>query len=379
MKKLTINDRKILRAIEQNLSNGKFVIFPYGKWGKRVQYLLNKKYGIQEIAIVDNGLAGKQGGIISISDIDRIKDADYVVLFATDNMDVYTELLEQTQLFGENLVCNIAEVEGGDGFFSMNSDRLSIEDCNSGQLKTIFDVTRQTWSQLGNTQPYWSVLTDRKYLLKNMGEEERQEFYRSGRKNCEAIVQTLVRNNIIQNRDKAKLLDITEIGCGTGRVTMHLAQTFRKVTALDVSAGNMKIASAVVQNENTSFQLVHGIEDYNSLPRTDIVYSIMVLQHNVPTVIEYILNAMLKSLNDGGVAIFQVPTYREAYEFCFDEYMNDSSIGRMEMHLLPQKKIFETAYKNGCIPMEVYQDGFSGQDDFSCTFVMRKMAEKDVG
>lgn len=379
MEKLKINDRKILRAIENNLSNGKFVIFPYGKWGKRVQYLLNRKYGVQEIAIVDNGLAGEQSNIICISDVDRIKAADYVVLFATDNMDVYAELLEQTRLFGGNSVCNIAEVEGGDSFFSMNSDRLSIEDCNSDQMKTIFDVTRQTWSQLGNTQPYWSVLTDRKYLLKNMGEEERQEFYESGRKNCEAIVQTLVRNNIVQNRDEAKLLDIMEIGCGTGRVTMHLAQTFRKVTALDVSAGNMKIASAVVRNENTSFQLVHGIEDYDSLPGTDIVYSIMVLQHNVPPVIEYILNAMFKSLNAGGVAIFQVPTYREAYGFRFDEYMNDSSIGRMEMHLLPQKKVFEAAYKNRCIPMEVYQDNFSGQDDFSCTFVMRKMAGKDMG
>lgn len=378
MEKVTINDRKILRAIENNLQNGRFVIFPYGKWGKRVQYLLNRKYGVQEIAIVDNGLAGKQGSIIGISDIDRIRDADYVVLFAADNMDVYSELLEQTKLFGGNLVCNIAEVEGGDGFFSMNSGSLPIEDCNSDQLKTIFDVTRQTWAQLGTAQPYWSVLTDKKYLLHNMGEKERKEFYGSGQKNCEAIVQTLIRNSVIGNFDEAKLLDITEIGCGTGRVTIHLAQTFRKVTAVDVSAGNMKIASESVRGSNTSFFMVREIEDYSRLPKADVVYSIMVLQHNVPPVIGYILNAMLESLKDGGVAIFQVPTYREAYGFCFDGYMRDSSIGRMEMHLLPQKKIFEIIYKNGCIPMEVYQDGLSGQDDFSCTFVVRKQQKNDM-
>ncbi|MDE5699950.1 MAG: class I SAM-dependent methyltransferase [Lachnospiraceae bacterium] len=373
MEKMVINDRKILRAIDINLPNGRFVIFPYGKWGKRVQYLLNKKYGIQEIAIVDNGLAQEGGGILGINDTGKIGDSGYVVLFAVDNMDVYSELLEQTHCFGENPVCNIAAMESGDEFFAMDSDRLCIEECDSRQLETIFEVTRQTWSQLGTAQPYWSVLTDRKYLLENMGETEKKEFYGSGRKNCEAIVQTLVRNGIIKNRDEAKSLDITEIGCGTGRVTMHLAQTFRSVTALDISAGNMEIASTVVQGGNTSFRLVQGIEDYGRLPRADVVYSIMVLQHNVPPVIEYILNAMLESLKDGGTAIFQVPTYREAYGFCFDGYMSDSSIGRMEMHLLPQKRIFEIAHKNGCIPMEVYQDGLSGQDDFSCTFVMRKL------
>ena len=58
---MTINDRKIMSAIEQNLPDGRFVIFPYGKWGKRVKYLLNKKYKIDEVAIVDNGLCGERG------------------------------------------------------------------------------------------------------------------------------------------------------------------------------------------------------------------------------------------------------------------------------------------------------------------------------
>ena len=43
------------------------------------------------------------------------------------------------------------------------------------------------------------------------------------------------------------------------------------------------------------------------------------------------------------------------------------------MHLLPQKKIFEIACQSGCIPMEVYQDALSGQDDFATTFIMKKL------
>ena len=370
---MTINDRKIISAIEQNLSNGKFVIFPYGKWGKRVKYLLNKKYRINEIAVVDNELSHECNDILGIHDIESIASEDYVVLFAVTSPDVYSDLLEQTQLFHGKQVCDIAALECKNYFFSMCSEKMYIEECNSVQLATIFDMTRQTWSQLGREQPYWSVIGDKKYLLENMDEERMEEFYNSGHGNCKAIIQTLIRNEVIRDQSESRQLDITEIGCGTGRVTKYLSHTFNKVTAIDVSAENMSVAASVVQERNVSFCLYKKIEDYQALPKTDVIYSIIVLQHNVPPVIEYILNAMLKSLKAGGVAIFQIPTYREAYEFRYDEYIDASCIGEMEMHLLPQKKIFEIAYANNCIPMEVYQDGLSGQDDFSCTFVMRKI------
>ena len=373
---MTINDRKIFNAIESNLQNGKFVIFPYGRWGKRVKHLLNREYKINELAIVDNELSKECSGILSMNDIEKIEGQDYVVLFAVTNPDIYSDLLAQTQLFRGNLVCDIAAMECSNNFFSMCSEKMYIEDCDSAQMETIFDRTRQTWSQLGTSQPYWSVITNKKYLAENMDEKRRAEFYESGKEGCRDIIQTLIRNDIIGDKGDAGQLEITEIGCGTGRVTKHLARVFQNVTAIDVSAENMAIASSVVQEENVSFHLYKKIEDYNDLPKTDVVYSIIVLQHNVPPVIEYILNAMLKSLRVGGVAMFQVPTYRETYVFRFDEYMDNSCIGKMEMHPFPQKKIFEIAYANGCIPMEVYQDGLTGQDDYSCTFVMRKIEEK---
>lgn len=373
---MTINDRKILKAIESHLSGGKFVIFPFGRWGKRVKYLLNKKYKIREIAIFDNELSKECSDIFSIHETDKIKDIDYVVLFAVSNPEIYPELLEQSRFFRSGSVCDIAALKCSDNFFSMCSEKMHIEECDEAQRKTVFDMTRKTWLQLGCSQPYWSVITNRKYLAENIDEKVLAEFYESGKQSCRGIIQTLIRNDIIKDASEAEKLDITEIGCGTGRVTKYLSRAFHTVTAIDVSAGNMEIASSVVQNENVSFCLLKDMGQYDSLPMTDVVYSILVLQHNVPPVTAYILNAMLRSLKAGGVAIFQVPTYREAYEFKFDEYIGEVCVGKMEMHPFPQKKIFETAYANGCIPIEVYQDGLSGQDDFSCTFVMRKMREK---
>lgn len=373
---MTINDRKILRAIESNLSNGKFVIFPFGKWGKRVKYLLNKKYGIKEIAIVDNELAKESENIYSIHDVKAIEVEDYVVLFAVSNAEVYESLWAQTQVFKDKSICDIASLECDNNFFSMCSDKLFIEECNSKQLEMIFDMTRQTWSQLGNSQPYWSVLTDKRYLIENMGEKEMIDFYGSGESELASIIQTLIRNDIIKDKNDVKNLDITEVGCGVGRVTKHLAQAFHKVTAIDVSVGNMEIASRAIREANVSFELYRSMEDYCRMPKADVVYSIIVLQHNVPPVIEYILQKMLNSLKIGGVALFQVPTYREAYEFKAEAYINGSQHDKMEMHILPQKKIFEIVHASGCIPMEVYQDWLSGQDDFSCTFVVKKIEDR---
>lgn len=370
---MTVNDRKILCAIESNLSNGKFVIFPFGYWGKRVKYLLNKKYRIKEIAIVDNKLSKEREDILSIHDINMISDEDYVVLFAVSNAEAYNDLRAQLESFKDKSICDIASLKYDNIFFSMFSDKLYFEECDSQQREKIFEMTRQTWSQLGSSQPYWSVLTNKRYLRENIGEKELADFYASGKEQLSAIIQTLIRNDIIKDKYAAKSLDITEVGCGVGRVTKHLSQAFNKVTAIDVSAGNMEIASMMVREANVSFELYKCMEDYCRMPRVDVVYSIIVLQHNVPPVIEYILQAMLRSLKVGGVAMFQVPTYREAYEFKVSTYMNGMNEGKMEMHILPQKRIFEIAYASGCIPMEVYQDKMSGQDDFSCTFVMKKI------
>lgn len=125
------------------------------------------------------------------------------------------------------------------------------------------------------------------------------------------------------------------------------------------------------KSHNVEFKLIKELEEYTMLPKTDVIYSILVLQHNCPPVIEYILDSMLKSLREGGVAIFQVPTYLLGYSFEYDKYIRGNTL-QMEMHVMPQKTIFEIAYRNNCVPMEVYGESSTGRDDFSTVFVMRK-------
>ena len=53
---------------------------------------------------------------------------------------------------------------------------------------------------------------------------------------------------------------------------------------------------------------VRTVDEMVNLERVDLVYSLIVLQHNPPPVIRLIVRAFLKALNPGGVAYFQVPT-----------------------------------------------------------------------
>lgn len=82
---------------------------------------------------------------------------------------------------------------------------------------------------------------------------------------------------------------------------------------------------------------------------------------------------MLKKLKKNGIAIFQIPTYKAGYTFVYEEYVKQES--GLEMHLLPQYKIFEIAYKNKCIPLEAYPNDVTGQNDGSTMFVLKKIGE----
>ena len=82
---------------------------------------------------------------------------------------------------------------------------------------------------------------------------------------------------------------------------------------------------------------VRTVDEMVNLERVDLVYSLIVLQHNPPPVIRLIVRAFLKALNPGGVAYFQVPTYRGGYRFSPGEYLENEAKKHvmMEMHVLP--------------------------------------------
>jgi trans-aconitate methyltransferase len=169
-------------------------------------------------------------------------------------------------------------------------------------------------------------------------------------------------------RLKIFLISCLEYGCGTGRVTLWLVERFSPVYGYDISKSHLKIAKEKVPG--AKFCQIKSIHDLNSLPEVDFVYSIIVLQHNPPPVIEYILSRLLRCLTPGGVALFQVPTYLPNYTFSIKQYLNQVNPG-MEMHAIPQATIYKVISEEGCIPVYVTTDA-SIMEGISNKFLVRK-------
>jgi SAM-dependent methyltransferase len=119
------------------------------------------------------------------------------------------------------------------------------------------------------------------------------------------------------------------------------------------------------------------------MPRFDVFFSLIVLQHNPPPLIAFLLRTLLNKLEPGGLAYFQVPTYRFGYRFDPDAYIaSELKLGVPEMHVLPQHVVLRIADEAGCRPLEVREDPSGSYDLISQRFLLHKVkstAPKEVG
>lgn len=227
----------------------------------------------------------------------------------------------------------------------------------------LFERVARGWTRLGETEPYWSVLSEPDYLMQHIG-ETRDAFLASGRENVERLRATLRRNGVAANPDWEAL----ELGCGLGRSTRFLAQEFRRVFAVDVSSSHLQLArklnvDAAQIDRVVWMPLVHPA-GLAALPRFDLFFSMIVLQHNPPPIIGLLLETVADKLRPGGYAFFQVPTYQRGYAFDVESYLalrgDESGI---EMHAFPQAEVFRIFRERGCVLLEVFEDGLSGHRD----------------
>jgi len=251
---------------------------------------------------------------------------------------------------------------------------MSIEDVGTdGDLQKLFDHIQSTWEEFGKREPHWSVVVSEQYQQSNI-EANKEKFYRTGEQHVAQLFGSLERNHV-QHRGFKTCLDY---GCGVGRITRHLSERFEKVFAYDISLSHLQCAEDYLAKENVSnvaFSHLKRVSDIQTLPKVDLAYSMLVLQHNPPPVIAFIIEALIRSLNAGGVAFFQVPTYRRGYSFSLAEYLaEDAARGGMEMHVLPQSRVFEIAQRAGGRVLEVIDDTWTGLrvKEVSNTFVIQK-------
>jgi 2-polyprenyl-3-methyl-5-hydroxy-6-metoxy-1,4-benzoquinol methylase len=229
------------------------------------------------------------------------------------------------------------------------------------------------WEKLGRHQAHWSVLTAKKYQPDKLA-EHLQEFYATGEGSVARVAATFQRCGVLPPPGSECL----EFGCGVGRMTLWLATHFAKVHACDVSAPHLEKGREYLGEQglhNVAWHHVRSLNVLDDLPKVDVVISEIVLQHNPPPVMLRILHNLLKSLKPGGVAFLQIPTYSSRYEFRSSSYLQrpEDSHG-MEMHILPQRVVFEEFSRAGVDLLEVIEDTKVGEGAplLSNTFVVQR-------
>lgn len=226
------------------------------------------------------------------------------------------------------------------------------------KLAALFAKVGAQWQHLGETEPHWSVLTNDVYFQEHF-QMNRAAFYASGETEMRSFDAALARAGIACG----PLQRCIELGCGVGRVTAPLARRFAEVVAVDVSAAHLRVAADHLRDEaaaNVRIGHLASIEDVAALGAYDVLYSRIVLQHNPPPVMVRLLDDLLARLRPGGIALFQVPTYRAGYRFRIDEYLALENATTMEMHYLPQPALLDLVARQACRILEIREDDSIG-------------------
>lgn len=237
------------------------------------------------------------------------------------------------------------------------------------QLAACFARIRREWITLGEEEPYWSVSTNDALKLKLLGTKAIDDFFASGRATVSHLRNFLARNGLEVAKGHC-----LEFGCGAGRVTKDLATLFELVTGIDISPGNLKLAGEHMHNAgvaNVSFMLLESLEQLDSLPAYDFLFSTIVLQHNPPPLQNFLLDKLLTRLRPGGGAFVQIPTNTPGYTFKIGDYLKGASPG-MEMHDLPMHVVFARLDQHNMIPVEVLADNWTGMFGSHTFFAKKK-------
>ncbi len=248
-------------------------------------------------------------------------------------------------------------------------------DVSEAQLAGMIDRMERNFRFLGETEPHWSVLSADRYRAANIAASE-DEFYRSGTYDVDRLRAVAERCGI----DLAEFSTCFELGCGLGRTTRWLAEQFPRVIGADISTAHLDLAQQTMARfDKSNVRLLHvnSMASLQAVPPFDVFFSIIVLQHNPPPLMAHLLRTMLGKLKPGGLAYFQVPTYRFDYTFDASAYLaSELRLGEPEMHMLPQHVVLGIAHEAGCIPLEVRDDPSGAYDMISNRFLLQKQRQR---
>lgn len=148
----------------------------------------------------------------------------------------------------------------------------------------MIDRATRDWNTLGETEPFFAVLTDDRFLRERMSDADREAFFGYGEADIAQIFE------LIDFAPKSAL----DFGCGVGRLTRALARRVDRIAGVDAAESMLRLARENVPNATFSTTIPNE--------RFDLIVSLLVFQHIPVRRGEALLDELLSHL-DGVAAI----------------------------------------------------------------------------
>jgi SAM-dependent methyltransferase len=160
---------------------------------------------------------------------------------------------------------------------------------------------QQQWEALGETDPYWAVITD---PHKKHGRWEPTEFFETGVREIDGLLTKVAGLGIRVSFGRA-----LDYGCGVGRLSRALSLRFPEVLAVDFSATMLSEARKVNAGIRNIRYLRNNGRDLAEVDgeSIDFIYSTIALQHVPAGMQRGAIREFCRVLRRGGVVAFQTP------------------------------------------------------------------------
>jgi len=162
------------------------------------------------------------------------------------------------------------------------------------------DDVRKTYEGLGKEDPLWAVLTDDRYRHNKWDPEQ---FFETGRKEVAEVLGHV--RGLGLEIPTGRALDF---GCGAGRLSQALCESFEHVVGVDISSTMVQTAEGYNRHGERCRYLVNTRDDLALLDDAsfDFVYSSITLQHVAPEYQFKYIAEFFRLLRPGGIAVFQI-------------------------------------------------------------------------
>ena len=159
--------------------------------------------------------------------------------------------------------------------------------------------TDVAWEEWGRRDPYFGVITDRKFRRSEMDDRSKREFFESGESHVHGVLAT-IRRHIDPAFAPRTVMDF---GCGVGRLLIPFARIADEAVGLDVSTSMLEEARRNCDERGLrNVRLCASDDSLSGLCESfDLIHSCIVFQHIPPERGRAIFSKLLRHLRPGGV------------------------------------------------------------------------------